>query len=291
MGPFATRLGDPEAPRARAPESVPLGLPGRDLVGQFLPAGSAGPGPAEPARSAPSPPCSAHWRAGAWSGIPVAAARPRPARRPRTATSGWACSRGPAPPRIVVASGPPSSHRRRLCAAQSAAVRRSVTVTPRRPASGAPARDRFAVPSRVDSSSSRAARPGSAGIGSAPWPRSSWLAASQPTTGRAGSYGSASSSSTSSLFQTNWPSPPLGRHYDHFGHGLSAFFFGARAGGCRPTPTRRLPARPGGRPAASPSRGRGRRGPSSRPGRGPSPHRSRPGRSGAVPGPGSAAEG
>ena len=55
MGPFATRLGDPEAPRARAPESVPLGLPGRDLVGQFLPAGSAGPGPAEPARSAPSP--------------------------------------------------------------------------------------------------------------------------------------------------------------------------------------------------------------------------------------------
>ena len=125
---------------------------------------------------------------------------------------------------IFSAVGWTSSANRRSTSAKSFAVRRSVTVTLRRPARGSEIMNGLAVPLRTDSESNRSGRPGSAGTGSAVSPINCSLASSGQTSGRFGSGGRWYTSNTSSIAQTNSAFCSGGRHHCSFSHGLIWFF-------------------------------------------------------------------
>src|SRR5437867_8170516 len=135
--------------------------------------------------------------------------------------------------------------------AKSYFVRRAVTLTWRHPRNGWTQRKRLAVPSRRDASSYRAGCPGRAGKGCRVSLINGTGLSSKQTCGRRTSYGSAYTSSTSSLCQTQ-SGLTLGMHHSLRCHGLRAFFLapGVRLHLRPPQP---VGVRPDGQPALASS--------------------------------------
>src|SRR5215210_454803 len=107
--------------------------------------------------------------------------------------------------------------------AKSSLVRRSVTSTWRQPPRGWTNRNRLAIPLRAYSVSNRSGWPGSMGSGMRVSATNCLLDSSKPTTGRAGSYGSAYRSRRASIRQTN-SAPTVGITHSFLSQGLSWFF-------------------------------------------------------------------